>query len=572
MTSPTSSLPAHLPHWPPGLPQHLTLPETNLFHNVEVSAARYPNKPFIVFYDTAITFAEFKRETERIAGYLQQDCGVQAGDRVLLYMQNSPQWVLAFYAILRANAVVVPVNPMNRGEELKHYVADSGATTAFVAQDLLAQMQPQLTSSSNGGLQHLIVATYSDYLRAPTDLRLPDFVAAPRAPLDDARMQAWADMLALDRSPGPLTAGPDDLCVMPYTSGTTGQPKGCMHTHRSVMSTLVGGIHWFARTQDAVYLSVLPFFHVTGLSGSLNGPLYIGATIVILPRWDRDAAALCMQRYQVTVWQTISTMMIDFLANPNLADYDLSSLAGIRGGGAAMPAAVCAQLKALTGLDFVEGYGMSETMAATHINPVHRPKAQCLGIPVFDVDARVVDPATLAEVPQGETGEIIVNAPQVMRGYWRNPEATAAAFVEIDGKPFLRTGDLGCVDADGYFFMTDRLKRMINVSGFKVWPAEVETLMYHHPAIQEACVIGVQDARRGETVKALVVLKAGAQVTAQEIIDWSHAHMAAYKSPRIVEFVTALPKSGSGKVMWRELQEQAALDNKLQHVKNGDNP
>ncbi|TDP74716.1 long-chain fatty acid--CoA ligase [Roseateles toxinivorans] len=548
---------AHLKHWPPGLPQHLSVPQTNLFFNVEVAAARYPDKPFIVFYDTTLSYAEFKREAERIAGYLQHDCGVKPGDRVLLHMQNSPQWVLAFYAILRANAVVVPVNPMNQTEELRHYLADSGASIAFVAQDLLPQLQPQL---GQAGLKQLIVATYSDYLRQPASFAVPEFVSAPCSTASAPGLTAWADMLSVGREPGPLTAGADDLCVMPYTSGTTGQPKGCMHTHRSVMSTAVGGINWFGRTQDAVYLSVLPFFHVTGLSGSLNGPLYIGATIVILPRWDRDAAALCMQRYQVTVWQTISTMMIDFLSNPRLAEYDLSSLAGIRGGGAAMPAAICAKLKSLTGLDYVEGYGMSETMAATHINPPHRPKPQCLGMPVFDVDARVVDSLTLQPVPQGDTGEIIIHGPQLMQGYWRQPEATAAAFVELDGKRFLRTGDLGRIDEDGYFFMTDRLKRMINASGFKVWPAEVEALMYHHPAIQEACVIGVADERRGETVKALVVLKAGqaGTVTEQDIIDWSRGQMAHYKSPRIVEFVAALPKSGSGKVMWRELQEQAA--------------
>ena len=554
---------AALKHWPPGLPQQLTLPQTNLFFNVQVSAARYPDKPFLVFYDASISFAEFEREAERMAGYLQQDCGVQAGDRVLLMMQNSPQWVLAFYAILRANAVVVPVNPMNRAEELRHYLDDSGASVAFVAQDLLPQVQPLLGSS---GLRRVIVATYSDYLsevsadRASSAIKVPDFVAAPRQLLTHDGLTPWAAMLAAERRPGPLTAGPDALCVLPYTSGTTGQAKGCMHTHRSVMSTAVGGINWFSRTQDAVYLAVLPFFHVTGLSGSLNGPLYIGATVVILPRWDRAAAALCMQRYRVTVWQTISTMMIDFLSSPALAEYDLSSLAGIRGGGAAMPAAICAKLKVLTGLDYVEGYGMSETMAATHINPPQRPKAQCLGLPVFDVEARVVDPATLAAVPQGETGEILIHGPQVMQGYWRNPEATQQAFVELDGKRFLRSGDLGCVDAEGYFFMTDRLKRMINASGYKVWPAEVEALMYHHPAILEACVIGVPDERRGETVKALVVLNADSQgrVSEQDIIDWSHAQMAAYKSPRIVEFVTSLPKSGSGKVMWRELQEQAA--------------
>jgi fatty-acyl-CoA synthase len=246
------------------------------------------------------------------------------------------------------------------------------------------------------------------------------------------------------------------------------------------------------------------------------------------------------------------------VSNPRIGEYDLSSLVGIRGGGAAMPEAVAARLKALTGLDFIEGYGMSETLAATHLNPPHRPKPQCLGIPMYDVDSRLLDPATLGAVPPGEVGEIIVHAPQVMQGYWRNEKATAESFLEIDGKRFLRTGDLARVDEEGYFFMTDRLKRMVNASGFKVWPAEVEALMHHHPAIQEACVIAARDPRRGETVKALVVVRKGLerQPTAEEITQWCHDHMAAYKVPRIVEFVEALPRSGSGKVMWRELQEQ----------------
>jgi fatty-acyl-CoA synthase len=547
-------------HWPPGLPRHLALPATNVYANLVASVARHPEKTFTVFYDTALSYAAFQREAELLAGYLQQVCGVQAGDRVLLCLQNSPQWALAFYAILRANAVVVPVNPMNRTEELRHCVDDSGARVAFVAQDLLAQAQPLLAEAGADGLHHVVVATYSDHLRAPTDLRVPEFVSAPRAALDDQRLHAWADAVGAAHTPGPLTAGPDDLCAMPYTSGTTGKPKGCMHTHRSVMATLVGGVQWFGTTTDAVCLSVLPFFHVTGLAGSLNGPLYAGATIVVLARWDREAAAICMARYRVTMWQAISTMVIDFLAQPQLERFDLSSLACVRGGGAAMPDALAARLKALTGRDYIEGYGMTETMAATHINPLHRPKPQCLGLPVFDVDARVIDPATLAEQPAGATGEIVVHGPQIMRGYWRNPQATQDAFIDIDGKRFLRTGDLGHVDEEGYFFMTDRLKRMINASGYKVWPAEVEALMYHHPAIQEACVIGARDPRRGETVKALVVLRPGqrGKVSEQDVIDWAHGHMAAYKSPRIVEFVESLPRSGSGKVMWRELQEQQA--------------
>ena len=549
---------AHFSHWPPGLPRQLSLPRTHLFYNIEVSAARYPDKPCTLFYDSALSYADFKREAELLAGWLQTAQGLQRGERVLLFMQNSPQWVLGYYAILRADAVVVPVNAMNRGEELRHYVEDSGARIALVAQDLLPELAPLLGTA---GLSRLLVATYSDHLRAATDMVVPDFVAAPRLAELPAGCTAWSEALAAGHAPGPMRAGPADLAVMPYTSGTTGRPKGCMHTHASVMSTLVGGVCWFGRTQDAVYLAALPFFHVTGMSGSMNGPLYIGATIVILPRWDREVAALSIARYRVTVWQTISTMMIDFLANPRLVEHDLSSLAGIRGGGAAMPAAICAKLKALTGLDYVEGYGMSETMAATHINPTQRPKAQCLGIPVFDVDARIIDPQTLAELPQGESGEIVVHAPQVMQGYWQQPRATEEAFVEIAGKRFLRTGDMARIDEDGYFFMTDRLKRMINASGYKVWPAEVEALMYHHPAVLEACVIGVPDARRGETVKALVVRKPGASLSEQALIDWCHEHMAAYKSPRLVEFVAGLPKSGSGKVMWRELQEQQAKQN-----------
>ncbi|WP_046116234.1 long-chain fatty acid--CoA ligase [Aquincola tertiaricarbonis] len=547
--------------WPPGLPRHLTLPRTNLWFNVEVSAARYPDKPFLLFYDTPLSFADFKQEAEDLAGHLQQVCNVQRGDRVLLDMQNSPQWALAFYAILRADAVVVPVNPMNRSEELRHYVHDSGARVAFVAQDLLAELLPHLRSGE-GSLQHVVVATYSDHLKQPTDLPVPAFVSAPRSVPALPGVHGWQAAVQAAHRPGTLHNGPDDLCVMPYTSGTTGHPKGCMHTHATVMSTLVGGVQWFGRTQDTVYLGVLPYFHVTGMAGGLNSPMFSGATVVVLPRWDREAAGRCIERYRVSVWQVISTMMIDFLSQPDVERFDLGSLQGIRGGGAAMPAAIVAKLKALTGLDYVEGYGMSETIAATHINPPHRPKPQCLGIPVFDVDARLVDPATLAPVAPGEVGEIVVHGPQVMQGYWNAPQANESTFIEIDGKRFLRTGDLARIDDEGYWFMVDRLKRMINAAGFKVWPAEVEALMYQHPDIQEACVIGTVDERRGESVKALVVLKPAArgQVSEQQVADWCRQHMAAYKAPKVVAFVDALPKSGTGKVQWRALQEQERAD------------
>ena len=355
--------------------------------------------------------------------------------------------------------------------------------------------------------------------------------------------------------PGPLVATPDDLCVMPYTSGTTGIPKGCMHTHRTTMHTLVAGMRWGSIQPETTLMAVAPFFHVTGMQGSMNGPLYVGNTVILLPRWDRDAAAECVQRYRISAWSAIPTMVQDFLSNPKLDQYDLSSLRRLSGGGAAMPAAVAQRLENM-GVPYIEGYGLSETIAATHLNPVDRPKKQCLGIPIYDVDSRVIDPATLRELPVGEVGEIITHGPQVFLGYWNQPEATAEAFVEIDGKRFLRTGDLGRIDEDGYFFMVDRLKRMINAAGFKVWPAEVESSMYQHPAVQEACVIASRDSRRGETVKVIVVLKAEwrGRLDAEQLIDWCRQHMAAYKIPRIVEFADELPKSAAGKILWRELQ------------------
>ena len=556
----------HLAHWPRLLPQHLTLPATHLYRNLEVSAMRYPDKAALVFYDAAISYARLQDESERLAAHLQQRCGVRRGDRVLLYLQNSPQFVIGYYAILRADAVVVPVNPMNLSEELRHYVLDAGARTILAPQDLWAQVRPLLheglaaaaADAQAPGLRHAVVAAYGDYLTAPTDLAVPAFVSAPREPVEEPGACAWMDALAAGLRPGPIAAGPDDLAVMPYTSGTTGQPKGCMHTHRSVMYNTVSGGIWLGTTPDAVSLTVLPLFHVTGMQGGMNSPLYTGSTIVLLPRWDRDAAAQLIARYRVTNTQMIGTMVVNLLSNPRLAEYDLSSIRRLSGGGAAMPEAVAAKLQELCQIDYIEGYGMSETMAATHINPPDRPRKQCLGIPIFDVDARVVDPVTFTELPAGKVGEIIVHGPQLMQGYWGQAEATAQAFVSVEGQRFLRTGDLARTDDDGYFYMVDRLKRMINASGYKVWPAEVEALMYAHPAIQEVCVIAARDERRGETVKAVVVLRDAfkGQVSEQDIVDWAHGHMAAYKSPRLVSFVDSLPKSGTGKVQWRALQER----------------
>ncbi len=541
----------HFPHWPKRRPKDIPIPVTNLAHNLATTAQRYPRHPAIVYYDTPLSYERVWREAEALAGYLERHAGVAAGDRVLLFMQNSPQFAIAYYAILRANAVVVPLNPMLVADELGAYLDDSGAKVAVVGQELLDKLRRYAPDP----LATVVVAAYSDYVERETRLDLPPTVAAPRAPLPGAPLVAWADALAANAAPGPIATGADDVCLLPYTSGTTGKPKGCVHTHRSVQTTAVSAIAWGGSSAGVRVLSVLPLFHVTGMTLDLNAAFFAGFTVVMTTRWDAATALALLERYECTSLTAISAMVVDLLANPAFRPERIASLAHLGGGGAPLPAAVGEQLSGRLGLSYIEGYGLTETISMTHSNPSDRPKLQCLGIPTFGVDSRVIDPDSGREMPQGETGEIVIHGSQVMREYWRQPEATAEAFIELDGKRFFRTGDLGYIDGDGYFFMVDRLKRMINVAGFKVWPAEVETQLFAHPAIKEACVIASVDPRRGEQAKALIVLRDGAQASAEEIQAWARERMAAYKVPALIEFVAALPRGGTGKVAWRELQE-----------------
>jgi fatty-acyl-CoA synthase len=558
----------HRPHhksWPRRLPHALTLPATSLWDNLATSARRYPDKAAIVFFGRAFPYAQVQQQAERLAARLHA-LGVRKGDRVMLDMQNCPQLLIAHFAILRANAVVVPVNPMNRAEELKHYITDPDAKVAITTGELAAEIakaNAQLPAEDR--LAHLIVTQFTDAFdpQATNAGPMPEswkpwlLTRHPLPEIPGGTVHAWQDALANELPLPPLEVGPADLAVLPYTSGTTGNPKGCMHPHRSLMHNAMASCFWGNATPEAVTLLVVPMFHITGMVSLMHANIYIGATIVMMPRWDRDVAGWLISNCKVTSWTNIPTMVIDLLASPNFAQYDLSSLQHIGGGGAAMPQAVAQRLQEQFGLSYVEGYGLTETAAPSHSNPTDAPKQQCLGIPFVSCDARVVDPDTLQELPPGQQGEIIIHGPMVFDGYWKRPDATRAAFIEFEGKRFFRSGDLGRTDDDGYFFLTDRLKRMINASGFKVWPAEVEALMFRHPAIQEACVISARDSYRGETVKAVVVLRPGhrGQVSEQDIVDWCRENMAIYKVPRIVQFVDALPKSGSGKVMWRALQE-----------------
>jgi fatty-acyl-CoA synthase len=554
---------AHFKFWPRRMPRSITAPAGSLWNNLAISALRYPDKAALVFFDTAISYAQLQHKAQLLAQYLQ-GLGVKKGDRVVVCMQNCPQLVISHFAILRLDAVVVPVNPMNKAQELTHYITDPDTQVAITTADLA----PEWATASNAlvseqRLKHLLITHFADAFGDKAADDMPpawrDWLLPVRAvpTLTGTQAHMWvAAMQDAKVSLGAVTATSQDMAVLPYTSGTTGLPKGCMHTHGSVMHNAVASGMWGGSSAANVTLCAVPMFHITGMVSLMHTTIFGSATLVIMPRWDRDLAGRLISRHKVTHWTNIPTMVIDLLASPSFEQYNLSSLVYIGGGGAAMPQAVAQRLWEQFGLRYAEGYGLTETAAPSHSNPPDATKQQCLGVPFISADARVIDPETLQEMPVGEQGEIIMHGPMNFQGYWKNPEATAKAFIDYEGKKFFRSGDLGRVDDEGYFFLTDRLKRMINASGFKVWPAEVEALMFKHPAIAEACIIATQDSYRGESVKAVVVLRAShSATTEQDILQWCRDNMAVYKAPRSVQFVAALPKSGSGKVMWRTLQE-----------------
>jgi fatty-acyl-CoA synthase len=497
------------------MPRRLDLPPLRLHDLLARAASRHPDKAATVFDGVTLSYGEVLRRSDALAGHLRHACGVAFGDRVLLDLQNGHDFVVALFGILRADAVAVPVSPANVAAELVHYLEDSGARVAVVEREVAGRF-------AGAPLEHLVV-------------------------MDEFRGGSAA--------PPPSRAKFTDLCLMPYTSGSTGQPKGCMHTHATCLHNIAGSAIWKRVTADTVALATAPFFHVTGLIHSFLATVYAGGTMVVQRRWDPLKAAELVERYRCTHWDNVPTMVVDLLSHPQALVHDVSSLKWIFGGGSAMPEAIAQKLYELCGVRYIEGYGMTETISQTHINPPQNPKQQCLGIPTFDTEARVVDPDTLRVLGPGEQGEIVVRGPQLLTGYWRKDKAFAESWSEVEGRKFFRTGDLGRLDEDGYFFISDRLKRMINAAGYKVWPAEVEAAMYQHPAIKECCVIAAPDARRGETVKLVAVLKPGAAASAEEIIAWARGRMAAYKAPRLVEFAGALPRTPSGKLMWRALQE-----------------
>jgi long-chain acyl-CoA synthetase len=447
--------------------------------------------------------------------------GVARGSHVGLCLPNSAALIAGYYATWYSGGVAVPMNPSSRESEIEQQVVDAGVS-------------------------HVIAPEESAGARV-----------ASRLGLIHVGMSAFREMESLPPAVPADCPCEDDAAVLLYTGGTTGVPKGAVLTHRNVVANTIQFARWYAfEPGGETAFCALPMYHSGGMSGAMNVPLSAAATLLVLSRFNAPAAATAVGRHRVTRLFGVPTMFIALLNHPAGRSADYSSLRACRTNAAPLPPSVKAEFDALVGREvLVEGYGLTETSPLTHANPVGRAKAGSIGVPLPDTDARIVDLETGADVDQGAPGELLIRGPQVMKGYWRKPDATAQAI--SDG--WFRTGDVATMDAEGYFAIVDRKKDMINTAGFKVWPREVEETLYEHPAIKLAAVIGVPDDYRGEAVKACVVLKDGhgGAITEGEVIEFCRARLTSYKAPRIVEFRNELPLTGTGKMLRRELRARA---------------
>jgi acyl-CoA synthetase (AMP-forming)/AMP-acid ligase II len=539
-----------LKSWPEGMPRQLEFPERPLHDFLTENSRRYPNKVAINFYGRRISFQELDDQSDRLAATLV-DLGLKKGDRVSLFLENCPQFVIAYYSVLKAGGVVVAANPMFKEDELRYEINDSGATIIVTLDHLYPKVRAIKKDTTIG---HVIVTSYWDYL--PKDPLIP---VHPSMQIQKEVFPDTHEFLDLMEKyePEPPAIEIDmreDLALLQYTSGTTGLPKGAMITHYSLLHNTVGSGVWNGNREDDVHLSVLPFFHVTGMMHSMNMPIYTGTTNVMLSRFDVETAIKAIDTFRCTTWVSITTMNVAVVSFPDIGKYDLGSLRHCSSGGAPIPEEILKKWRQIVGTELVEGYGLSETISQTHVNPTSRPRYGSIGIPHFGVDCRIVDLETGEEVSPGHQGELLVKGPMVTKGYWNRPEETA----EVLNNGWFATGDIIKMDADGYFYIVGRKKDLVKASGYSVFPAEVEALMYEHPAVEEVAVIGVPDPYRGENIKAFIILRPqykGA-VKEEEIIAWAKEKMAAYKYPRIVEFVDELPKTGSGKILKRALRER----------------
>lgn len=539
----------------PGVPPTLTYPETLVPALLDETAARVGGAPATVFFGATMSYGTLHALADRFAAVLRR-LGLQPGMRVSVHMPNCPQFLIAYYGILKAGGIVVPFNPLYVEREIAQQLTDSGAEVTVTVD----MFYPRIAAvRQQTKVREVIVTGINDYF--PPHLRVlypikarreGHYVAVPQA----KDVHRWRPLLESVSSVPPVRTDPKNPAVLLYTGGTTGTPKGAVLTHRNLLCNTLQTRSWYTkpRTGTESTLAVLPFFHSYGMTSVMNHAVSLGTRMILLPRFQVDDVLKAINRYHPTTFPGVPTIYTALINHPNIRQFDLRSISACISGAAALPVEVQSRFEALTGGRLVEGYGLTEASPVTHTTPIFGlRKPGSIGIPIPDTDARIVDTESgTRTLGPGEVGELVIQGPQVMQGYWNNPKETAQT---LRGG-WLYTGDLARMDDDGYFFVVDRKKEMIITGGMNVYPRDVEEVLYAHPAVMEAAALGVPDAYRGEVVKAFVVLKPGAQVTADDLIQHCRGGLAPFKVPKTVEFRTQLPKSLIGKILRRVLSEE----------------
>jgi long-chain acyl-CoA synthetase len=540
-----------LKHYSHGLPSDIEVEHANALDMFKATVDRLPDGTAIHYFDSPITFRELDEISDALAVGLCEH-GFRPGDRLAVFAQNVPQFEIAMVASWKAGGIMVSVNPMNKGRELTTVLTDSGSRALLTLEGLWSDVAREVVGGTDVSIS--ITTSELDFLGDSTP-KLLEGIGRQR---DDATIDL-VELIEKHRGvePEAVSLAPDDVAFLTYTSGTTGPPKGAMNTHRNVVFNSQTYRDWGAlNAQEDVVLGVAPLFHVTGLVAHMSVSLLTGMPLVLFYRYDADTALEMIEKYKATFTVGSITVYISLMNTPSAETRDLSSLQKILSGGAPIAPATVEAFQDKVGAYIHNVYGLTETTSPSHFVPRgatapvdEASGALSVGVPVFNTVVRIVDEND-HDLPPGEVGEIVTKGPQVVKGYWNKPEETENAIP--NGR--LHTGDVGVMDAEGWFYVVDRKKDQINAGGYKVWPREVEDVLYGHAAVREAAVVGIPDEYRGETVKAFVCLKEGQSVGADELIAFCKERMAAYKYPRQIEFLDELPKTASGKVLRRELR------------------
>ena len=544
-------------HYEQGVPKTFDYPDIPTYQLLEETSRSLPHRDAVIFLGKRLTYQELEEGVKRFATAISQ-MGVKKGDRVASILPNCPQFPIAYYGAMRAGAIFVQMNPLNSEEEIQFQLADSGAETVIVpdALDLPAKVKRVRSRTS---VKWVINTSIKEYLPFPKNVLYP-LVAKP------SRFDRGADIFFMKElltahpaSPPAVTVQQDDVALLLYTGGTTGISKGCMLTHRNLVSNAVQCSLWFAKAERGkeTFLSVLPFFHSYGMTACLNLPVYLGASMIVLTRFERDklgAFLKCIEKMRPSIFMGVPAMYQAIINFPDVGKYDLTSIKFCISGAAPLPVEVCERFEKLTGGKLVEGYGLTETSPVTHANPLYgKRKVGSIGLPFPNAACQIANLETgEGPLPAGEIGELCIKGPQVMKGYWNNPEETENCLK--DG--WLATGDIAKVDEEGYFYIVDRKKDMIITGGFNVYPRDIDEVLFRHPKIKDAVAVGLPDPYLGESVRAFVVLKEGETASEDEILAFCREHLAKFKIPTTVEFRDELPKSMIGKVLRKVLREE----------------